>query len=299
MSEATGTFACPICGYDKPHPHSEAEQAAYREDQMRGNDGWTSNAKRRPAKRGWYLCRDVEVPFKRPGFDDWNPRSSQLSWFLWVRDGASCGDKVPEVLHFDGTRWSLRNLLGNAAVSGAESRYEVEACPRYWREVPALGAPVVDAHFSPTQGNIMSEERLHYARQIMNGAMNPPPSIRGKFENLMDYRERDAQTGSYLDPLIEAKWQGYQAGMTAAREAHDPESNYSVLRDVYDEACAKHQDFVEFRLRQHGDKVTPLVTGSLLDGMDSVFERFNTYEDFWLNWKTAPGVVQYFTDIGW
>jgi hypothetical protein len=81
----------------------------------------------------WYLCSDVEIP--QPDGD------SQLSWFLWVREGAAQGNnRIQEVLHFDALwrHWSLRNLLGNATVSGAENRHEVRAMPRYWRDPPAL-----------------------------------------------------------------------------------------------------------------------------------------------------------------
>lgn len=125
-----GTFACPICGYDKPHGHSEEVQAAYRDDQIR-NDGWTSTIKRTPAESGWYLCADVEVPYNG---------DHQLSWFLWVRQGAARGEKVPEVLYWDAMyqSWTLRNLLGNATVSGEESRHRVYAAPRYWRDVPPV-----------------------------------------------------------------------------------------------------------------------------------------------------------------
>jgi hypothetical protein len=31
MAELKGTFACPICGVDSPHHHTEAEQRAYRQ----------------------------------------------------------------------------------------------------------------------------------------------------------------------------------------------------------------------------------------------------------------------------
>ena len=31
--ESRGTFACPICGVDVPHPHTESEQKAYHEEQ--------------------------------------------------------------------------------------------------------------------------------------------------------------------------------------------------------------------------------------------------------------------------
>jgi hypothetical protein len=125
-----GTFSCPICGYDKPHGHSEEVQAAYRDDQIR-NDGWISTSKRTPTKSGWYLCADVEV--KSNG-------ESQLAWFLWVRQGAARGEKVPEVLYWDMQyhSWSLRNLLGNSRVSGAEGRHCVYATPRLWRDVPPV-----------------------------------------------------------------------------------------------------------------------------------------------------------------
>lgn len=37
----------------------------------------------------------------------------------------------------------------------------------------------------------------------------------------------------------------------------------------------------------------PMTQGSLIDGLGSVFELFEQYEDFWLHWKDAPGVKQY------
>ena len=133
--EARGTFSCPICGYDKPHAHSKAETAAYREDQIR-NDGWTSAAKH-PSESGWYLCMGVNIDRKQR-YED-----AQLSWFLWVREGAARGiaTNIPEVLYFEKSmqRWSLRNALGNACISGAENRWLVVAQPRYWRVVPVTG----------------------------------------------------------------------------------------------------------------------------------------------------------------
>ena len=125
-----GTFSCPICGYDQPHSHSDEEQAAYRDDQIR-NDGWISAIKQTPAKSGWYLCADIEVPCNG---------DHQLSWFLWVRQGAARGEKVPEVLYWDKmyNNWSLRNLLGNATESGKDLRRNIYAIPRYWRDVPPV-----------------------------------------------------------------------------------------------------------------------------------------------------------------
>lgn len=143
-----GTFACPICGHDKPHPHSDEEIAAYRDNQMRGDDGWTSCVLGKPTKSGWYLCLGIKVPLdqKQAPKDVWDnskPQWSQLSWFLWVREGAArdMETRVPEVLYYDHLlqRWSLRNLLGNAVPSGEESRWAVIAYPKYWRSVPALG----------------------------------------------------------------------------------------------------------------------------------------------------------------
>jgi|ERR1700733_3383086 len=126
LSEPKGTFACPICGIDVPHPHTESEQKAYREEQLRGGigvDGWIRNELRRPKERGWYLCRGIDVPadqFGKPkDFWDHHPRWSQLSWFKWVRTGGASGwseSEIQEVLFFDPMwgGWRLRNLLGNA-----------------------------------------------------------------------------------------------------------------------------------------------------------------------------------------
>lgn len=151
MTKAKGTFACPICGHDKPHHHPDKQVAAYREDQVR-NDGWISTAHRQPNKGGWYLCLGVEVPNdygKNP--DDGflaHQRWSVISWLNWVRNGgAICGryttteSEIQEVLFYDHDGvfrgWRLRNLLGNAVPSGAESRFAVYAKPKYWRELPA------------------------------------------------------------------------------------------------------------------------------------------------------------------
>ena len=48
MAELVGTFACPICGYDKPHNHSEDE------------------IKFRPDQTAWRIGRLVEE-LRRPG----------------------------------------------------------------------------------------------------------------------------------------------------------------------------------------------------------------------------------------
>lgn len=148
LSAPNGTFACPICGRDTPHPHTKKVQDAYLEDQLR-NDGWTSTAKRLPKESGWYLCLGVVVPRGQYGTSS----DSQLDWFLWVRDGGArdVETKVPEVLYFNHTEgsWRLRNLLGNATLSGAENRWRVQADPRYWRDIPALG----DAAMALNAGN--------------------------------------------------------------------------------------------------------------------------------------------------
>lgn len=148
--ESRGTFACPICGLDTPHYHSEEQVAAYREDTIR-HDDWVSAAHRNPKESGWYLCLGVEVDpsqYGEPKSFMGNERWSQLSWLLWVRFGGNNGsrpEEIPEVLWYglrDG-RWRLRNLLGNAVRSGAESRFAVRACPKYWRALPAcpVGLP--------------------------------------------------------------------------------------------------------------------------------------------------------------
>ena len=153
QTEARGTFACPICGYDKPHHHPDNQVAAYREDQMR-NDGWISTTHRNPRESGWYLCLGVDVPADQygtsRGIGD-NPRWSQLSWFKWVRDAAvhAAGAhyvseaELQEVLFFDDRPgaavrgWRLRNFLGDATPSGVETRRAVWAQPTFWRELPA------------------------------------------------------------------------------------------------------------------------------------------------------------------
>ena len=143
--ELHGSSVCPICGVDRPHWHSDEQTAAYREDQVHGGDGWTSVALRQPKEWGFYLCLDVRIDPDQYGKpkDFWqgHERWSQLSWFLWVRDGGKMGRTerdIPEVLFYDNIQgnWQLRNLLGNAAVSGAESRHPVIANPRYWRPLP-------------------------------------------------------------------------------------------------------------------------------------------------------------------
>ena len=143
--ELRGTFSCPICGYDKPHAHSDEQTAAYHEDQIHRDDGWINAAHQDPERSGWYLCSGVQIDpeqFGKPeDFWDRNDRRSQLSWLIWVRNGASYGD-IPEVLFFERTSggWQLRNLLGDAVVSGADCRYAVHAKPKYWRELPKIRA---------------------------------------------------------------------------------------------------------------------------------------------------------------
>ena len=144
--EPEGTYACPICGLDRPHYHPDEQVAAYREDQVR-SDGWTSTAHRLPKKRGFYLCLGVEVDPNQFGTkkDFWTPnaRWSQLAWFKWVRDGGANyipERQIQEVLYLEDNYgqpyWRLRNLLGNAVPSGVESRFAVRASPKFWRNLP-------------------------------------------------------------------------------------------------------------------------------------------------------------------
>lgn len=147
--QLTGTFSCPICGVGVPHSHTETEQKAYHEEQLRGQmhgntgDGWIRSDLRRPKERGWYLCRGVEITHPEHPY---NERDSQLSWFIWVRDAARHGlmdSEICEVLHFDPIYggFTLRNRLGNAVHSGAESRWPVICHPKYWRELPEFKEP--------------------------------------------------------------------------------------------------------------------------------------------------------------
>lgn len=146
--DVVGTYTCPICGLDKPHHHPDEQVLAYREDQIR-RDGWTSAAHRQPKESGWYLCFGVEVNpdqyGKKKDFWTANERWSQLSWFIWVREAGSHGVaecEIPEVLYFDrNSGWKLRTFLGNAIVSGAESRFPVYAKPKYWRDLLSQSPP--------------------------------------------------------------------------------------------------------------------------------------------------------------
>lgn len=136
-NELKASSKCPICGVDTPHYHSPEQAEAYRSDQMR-DDGWTSTAHKVPTKRGWYLCLGVEIDT-----DQAQPHlRHQISWFLWVRDGAArdFASKIPEALYFDQMEggWRLRNLLGNAHESGRENRHPVFAKVQYWREIPPI-----------------------------------------------------------------------------------------------------------------------------------------------------------------
>jgi len=152
IEELRGTFACPICGYDKPHAHSDAEQKAYHEEQLRSQwpstDGWKRTIIKKPPIPGWYLCRGIEIPGDQYGekkdFWDRHPMFSQLAWFIWCREGGQHGDAgndIPEVLYFESlpnARFVLRNLLGDAVPDGHENRRRVIAYPKYWRELPAF-----------------------------------------------------------------------------------------------------------------------------------------------------------------
>lgn len=141
-----GTFACPICGVAKPHHHPDKQVAAYRDDQIRG-DGWTSYDHKSPSKDGWYLCVGIEVGQDQYGSKDEHgfqarERWAVLSWFKWVRDAAARHQpetEVPEVAYFYSEYgrpvWHLRNFLGNAVPSGAESRWPVQVRPKFWRAV--------------------------------------------------------------------------------------------------------------------------------------------------------------------
>lgn len=166
LSELAGTFACPICGVDKPHPHTEEQQKAYHEEQLRGSfhangDGWIRTELRQPKERGWYLCRGVEVPpdqFGKPkDFWDRNDRWSQLHWFNWVRHAGNSGwseEEIQEVMFYEPIYggWRLRNFLGNAVPSGAESRHRVTAYPKYWRQLPDFALKIRTEQSTPQRG---------------------------------------------------------------------------------------------------------------------------------------------------
>lgn len=100
-------------------------------DRAAREDGWRSVADRQPDDSGWYLCHNVEVASR--------PENPQHCWFIWVRDFMTRDTKpIPEVLFYYRSTKScyLRNALGNAVVSGRESRTPVVAQPTYWRKVP-------------------------------------------------------------------------------------------------------------------------------------------------------------------
>ena len=125
MSQA-GTYNCPICGYGKPHGHSDDVTAAWRSDQVRG-DGWISVLVRMPASRGFYLCTGHKVT----AHDDrevWRIAHERLPHF------------VTEVLHFDSIAGSGFHLPYAPWVGGARgipsSQRLVWVQPTYWRELP-------------------------------------------------------------------------------------------------------------------------------------------------------------------
>lgn len=129
LNEVVGTYACPICGYDKPHGHEENVIAAYRADQIR-NDGWFSVVVNQPKSSGLYLVRGHHL--KRPKNDPFN-----ISYLEYQRRGESRG-YLAEVVHYDHIlhRFYLLHFAGNAQHDGHEGRHAVYISPTQWREIP-------------------------------------------------------------------------------------------------------------------------------------------------------------------
>jgi hypothetical protein len=135
-TELRGTFACPICGQESPHHHSDEQVAAYRDDQVR-RDGWTSAVVRLPRDRvgGFYLIRGHHIKVPK---DDY----SNVSYNVYQRVTEGPGYPA-EVAQWDESHQSfaLLHWAGNARLDGSEGRSPVFVTPTHWRDLPAFGVP--------------------------------------------------------------------------------------------------------------------------------------------------------------
>lgn len=130
--EPVGTFACPICGHDKPHAHTVEAASAYNDDQIR-NDGWTSSACRMPKEKGFYLIKD---------FTFLNVDSARYSYVKllagWRRPCPSLG-MAPEVAEYGHIHEPdyFRLLYHPIANDRVEQSYlPVLVHPKFWRPLP-------------------------------------------------------------------------------------------------------------------------------------------------------------------
>lgn len=123
--EARGTFACPICGSETPHYHSDEVTEAWREDERRA-DGWTSVSVRAPKSPGFYLCSGHELE----GVD--------VVARAVARDRNERGGFPAEVLKFSPMYgfW----LLQAPFIGSSMKRRLIFVSPRLWRPLPAIGA---------------------------------------------------------------------------------------------------------------------------------------------------------------
>jgi len=123
--ELQGTFACPICGFDRPHHHDGPVVSAWRDDAIRA-DGWTSCIVRLPKPPGFYLCTGHKFDLSHRHIDDLQ------DGVLHQRDDLGL---PAEVLHFSPGHgfWLVQfPWVGRSA----PRRKMIYAHPTHWRDVP-------------------------------------------------------------------------------------------------------------------------------------------------------------------
>jgi hypothetical protein len=129
MSEAVGTFACPICGHDKPHGHPDVVTDAWRDDQRRA-DGWTSTIVRTPTTRGFYLCTGHTLIN--------TDNDSLIAEAVQRRGEAERGGFPAEVLEWDGPAGHGFLLFDTPFIGRTGKRKGIFVRPTHWRDLPTL-----------------------------------------------------------------------------------------------------------------------------------------------------------------
>lgn len=119
---ALGTFACPICGLDKPHHHADEVVGAYRADEIR-NDGWISYPERFPEREGPYLVKDFSLVSHSLDAEGLIKAYSPA----WGNDQLIVGE-----WHRNPFRFSLPFRVPNRF----GEMQSIFVTPKFWREIP-------------------------------------------------------------------------------------------------------------------------------------------------------------------